>query len=110
MLSWIAREDWIAATVSLLHAHLDGGGDAPTGAFNLTAPEPVDNARFTRALADALRRPALLAAPARVLALGLGDMATLLVDGQRVLPARLQARGFAFAWPQLEPYLDAVLR
>ena len=110
VLSWIAREDWVAAALSLLHAHLDGDTDAPTGAFNLTAPEPVDNARFTRALADALRRPALLAAPARVLELGLGDMATLLVDGQRVLPARLQARGFAFAWPQLEPYLESVLR
>ncbi|MDC7806108.1 TIGR01777 family oxidoreductase [Luteimonas sp BLCC-B24] len=110
VLSWIAREDWVAATLSLLHAHLDGHANAPTGAFNLTAPEPVDNARFTRALADALRRPALLAAPARVLALGLGDMATLLVDGQRVLPARLQARDFAFTWPTLEPYLDDVLR
>lgn len=110
VLSWIAREDWIDAAVSLLRAHLDGAADAPTGAFNLTAPEPVANARFTRALADALRRPALLAVPAKALELGLGEMATLLVDGQCVLPARLEQRGHAFAWPQLEPYLDSVLR
>lgn len=110
VLSWIAREDWVDAAVSLLRAHLDGAADAPTGAFNLTAPEPVANARFTRALADALRRPALLAVPAKALELGLGEMATLLVDGQCVLPARLQQRGHAFAWPQLEPYLDSVLR
>lgn len=110
VLSWIAREDWIDATVALLRAHLDGAADAPTGAFNLTAPAPVANTRFTRALADALRRPALLSVPAKVLELGLGEMATLLVDGQCVLPARLQQRGHAFAWPQLEPYLESALR
>jgi len=110
VLSWIAREDWIGAAVSLLRAHLEGAAYAPTGAFNLTAPEPVGNTRFTRALADALRRPALLAVPAKALELGLGEMATLLVDGQCVLPARLQQRGHAFAWPQLEPYLESVLR
>jgi len=110
VLSWIAREDWIDAAVSLLCAHLDGAADAPTGAFNLTAPEPITNARFTRALADALRRPALLAVPAKALELGLGEMATLLVDGQCVLPARLQQRGHAFAWPTLEPYLESALR
>lgn len=110
VLSWIAREDWVEAAVGLLRAHLDGVADAPTGAFNLTAPEPVSNRRFTRALADALRRPALLVAPRKALELGLGDMATLLVDGQRVLPARLQQRGHAFAWPELEAYLESVLR
>ena len=47
VLSWIAREDWIDAAVSLLRAHLDGEADAPTGAFNLTAPE-----RITRELLD----------------------------------------------------------
>lgn len=110
MLSWIAREDWIAAAVSLLRAHLNDAADAPIGAFNLTAPEPVPNTRFTRALADALRRPAFLAMPAKALELGLGEMATLLVDGQCVLPARLQQSGHAFAWPKLEPYLESVLR
>lgn len=110
MLSWIAREDWVAAVLALLHAHLRGEPQAPVGAFNLTAPEPVDNIGFTRALADALRRPVLLTVPARALALGLGEMATLLVDGQRVLPARLLASSFEFAWPRLAPYLDAELR
>lgn len=110
VLSWIAREDWIDASMALLRPHLDGDADAPTGAFNLTAPEPVSNSRFTRAVADALRRPALLAVPRKALELGLGEMATLLVDGQRVLPARLQQRGHTFAWPELEAYLASVLR
>ncbi|WP_337244545.1 TIGR01777 family oxidoreductase [Luteimonas sp. gir] len=110
MLSWIAREDWVAAVLALLYAHLRGEPQAPVGACNLTAPEPVDNTGFTRALADALRRPVVLAVPARALVLGLGEMATLLVDGQRVLPARLLASGFEFAWPRLAPYLDAELR
>ncbi|PBJ83533.1 TIGR01777 family protein [Lysobacteraceae bacterium NML93-0399] len=110
VLSWIAREDWVSAVMMLLRVHLDGGSGAPTGAINLTAPEPVDNARFTRALADALRRPALLTAPSKVLELGLGDMSTLLLDGQRVLPGRLQRHGFEFEWPQLETYLQSVLR
>ncbi|NYZ62360.1 TIGR01777 family oxidoreductase [Luteimonas deserti] len=102
VLSWISRDDWVSAAHALLMAHLEPGRDAPVGAFNLTAPEPVDNARFTRALADALRRPALLAVPERALRLGLGEMATLLVDGQRVLPERLLARDFGFAHPRIE--------
>ncbi|ATD68454.1 TIGR01777 family protein [Luteimonas chenhongjianii] len=109
-LSWISREDWVCAVIALLRAHVDGDAQAPAGPFNLTAPEPVDNAGFTRAMADALRRRAVLAIPAPALRAGLGEMSTLLIDGQRVLPARLQQRGHVFAWPELAPYLASVLR
>ncbi|MCD9027089.1 TIGR01777 family oxidoreductase [Luteimonas sp. BDR2-5] len=110
VLSWVARDDWVEAVMSLLLAHLEGDAAPPAGAFNLTAPVAVDNAAFTRALAHALRRPALLAVPRGALELALGEMATLLLDGQRVVPARLQRSGFVFAWPELGPWLDAQLR
>ncbi|NLC62226.1 MAG: TIGR01777 family protein [Gammaproteobacteria bacterium] len=109
VLSWISRRDWVEAVRSLLLQHLDGTRSAPVGPVNVTAPEPVTNAQFTRALAHALRRPAGLALPAPVLRLGLGEMSTLLLEGQRVLPERLQQSGFVFRHPQLNPYLDTAL-
>ena len=109
VLSWIAREDWVEVTRVLIRRHLDGAGDAPVGPVNLTAPEPVSNAGFTRALGRALRRPTLFPVPAPLLKLALGEMATLLLDGQRVLPQRLRQAGFEFRHPRLEPYLQSAL-
>ncbi|WP_101925740.1 MULTISPECIES: TIGR01777 family oxidoreductase [Luteimonas] len=111
ILSWIAREDWVEAALQLVQAHLTPtpATPVPVGAFNLTAPGAVDNASFTRTLAGALHRPAVFVVPARALRLGLGEMSTLLLDGQRVAPARLQERGFVFAWPELAPYLASQL-
>lgn len=94
-LSWIAREDLVTLIRHLL------ADDALSGVFNATAPTPVTNAEFTRALADALHRPALVPVPALALRLALGEMSGLLLGGQRVLPARLEAAGFAFAAPTL---------
>ncbi|NZA28625.1 TIGR01777 family protein [Luteimonas sp. SJ-92] len=109
VLSWIAREDWVEAVRSLLHRHLDDDAAAPDGPVNLTAPQPATNAEFTAALAGALRRPALLPLPAPLLRLGFGEMATLLLDGQRVLPQRLTQAGFRFLHPRLEDALRAQL-
>lgn len=109
MLSWVARDDWVEVVRILIRRHLDGAGDAPVGPVNLTAPEPVSNAGFTRALGEALHRPAVLAVPASVLGLALGEMSTLLLDGQRAIPQRLQQAGFQFHHPGLQPYLQSVL-
>lgn len=109
-LSWVARADWVEAVRALLLRHLDGAEDAPVGPVNLTAPEPVSNAGFTRALGRALRRPTVFAVPAPVLKLALGEMSTLLLDGQRVLPRRLQQAGFLFRHPGLETYLQSAFR
>lgn len=76
------------------------------GPFNLTAPEPVTNAVFTKTLAHALRRPAVMRMPAPALRLILGDMAHLLLTGQRAVPRALQAAGFEFAFPELGDALD----
>lgn len=94
-LSWIGRADLVALILWLLR------DDAPAGVFNATAPEPVTNAAFTRALAAALGRPAWLPVPAPALRLAMGEMSGLLLGGQKVVPARLEALGFAFATPTL---------
>jgi uncharacterized protein (TIGR01777 family) len=102
-MSWIERDDlvrliaYVIATPSL------------RGAVNATAPAPVTNASFTRALGRALHCPAFLPIPAALLRLG-GDMAReLLVGGQRVLPARLEASGFVFMHRTLESALAPML-
>lgn len=102
-LSWVHRDDHVAMTDRLLsHPHL-------SGVFNATAPHPVTNAEFTACLARLLRRPAFLPVPALPLRLLLGEMAQLLLGGQRVLPARWQRENFSFRHPHLEDALRAAL-
>lgn len=94
-LSWIGRGDVVAAIRRML------ADSALQGVYNVTAPAPVTNTDFTRELAAALRRPALLPVPAVALKLSLGEMSGLLLGGQKVLPARLEQAGFTFAAPTL---------
>ena len=100
--SWIHLEDEIGI---YLHA-LDGA----SGALNATAPNPVTNAEFTRALARAVRRPALFPVPSPAAALLLGEGAYVITEGQRVLPAATQASGYAFRHPELDEALRSLLR
>ncbi|WP_347259774.1 TIGR01777 family oxidoreductase [Rudaea sp.] len=102
-MSWIARED----EVRLIRWLIDT--ESAQGAYNATAPMPVTNADFTRALGAALHRPAILPAPAFALRLMLGEMADLLLTGQRVIPARAQAQGFKFLRGDLAAALNAIL-
>jgi len=69
------------------------------GPVNLTCPEPVTNRDFARELGRALRRPALLPAPAPALRLALGGFADSILMSQRVLPKALLAAGFRFEHP-----------
>ena len=95
-MSWIDLDDLVAMLLwSLEHASV-------RGVYNATAPTPRTNAEFTRALASALRRPAILPAPAFALRLVLGEAAQILLEGQRVLPRRALAEGFVFQEPELE--------
>ncbi|MCW5893898.1 MAG: TIGR01777 family oxidoreductase [bacterium] len=97
--SWIHRDDVVALVLAAL-------GDATwCGAVNATAPHPVTNATFARALGRVLRRPAVLPVPAFVLRLLVGEMATMLLTGQRVLPAVATAHGFVFRFPDLDAAL-----
>lgn len=103
-MSWVHIEDHIAMQLRLL---LD---DQLSGAFNLTAPEPVTNREFTAELAAVLHRPAAFVAPASLLKLSLGEAASLLLEGQRVLPVRMQAAGFNFRFPTLIAALQDLLK
>jgi uncharacterized protein (TIGR01777 family) len=100
-MSWIHRDD----VVGLVLAALDG--TAYAGPVNATAPTPVRNRDFTAALAAAVHRPAVMPVPGLVLRLALGDMAELLLTGQRVVPAVATGAGYAFKYPELGPAIAA---
>lgn len=102
-MSWIARDDLVRL---IAHAIATPGLDGPV---NATAPMPATNAAFAKALGAALRRPAVLPLPAFAVRL-LGDFGKeLLLGGQRVLPKKALASGFAFSHPTLPAALDAML-
>lgn len=104
--SWIAIDDEIAAITHLLTADV-------AGPVNLTAPEPVTNAEFTRTLGQVLRRPTFMPIPKFGPRLVLGDELAdnLLFTGQKVHPSVLEAEpGFDFRFPQLEGALRHLLR
>jgi uncharacterized protein (TIGR01777 family) len=98
-LSWIHRTDWVELIVWLMEH------DA-TGPFNGTAPEPVTNRDFSRALGRALHRPALFPVPGFALRLAVGELADMLLTGQRVVPAHALARGFRFRFPTIDAALS----
>jgi len=102
-MSWIARAD-ILALIRWLIDH-----DSARGAYNGTAPAAVTNAEFARALGAALHRPAVLPTPAFALRLLFGEMADILLTGQRVVPKRATAEGFKFKYPELPSALSSVL-
>jgi uncharacterized protein (TIGR01777 family) len=102
-MSWIHRKDWVGLATWALQT------DSVSGPVNLTAPEPVTNAEFSRALGRVLHRPAFMPAPAFAMRLALGEMAdALLLSGQRVVPAKAQARGYQFQFATLEPALREI--
>jgi len=102
-MSWIALEDLQGV---FLRALRDPGWK---GVYNAVAPNPVTNAEFTKALGKVLRRPTILPVPAFALRALFGEMASMLLAGQRVRPRALERAGFEFAHPQLEGALRAAL-
>jgi len=103
-MSWIHCEDYLNAVLTLLD------DTSATGSYNLTAPQPVTNADFTRSLSRAVHRPALFVAPAWLLRLTMGERSDLLLGGQRVLPTRLLTRGFHFHYPDLASALANLIK
>ena len=98
-LSWIHRDDVLA----LIHAALRD--PQMHGIYNATAPETIAQATFVATAGKLLHRPVWLPVPAAPLRWAMGEMAQLFVDGQNVVPARLQQQGFAFKYPTLEQAL-----
>ena len=102
--SWISIDDEIGAIEHLLTANV-------SGAVNLTAPNPVTNAEFTKVLASVLKRPAIVPVPtfAPKILLG-GELAdALLFTGQRVIPAALNASGYMFKHTTIESAFRSLL-
>jgi uncharacterized protein len=103
-MSWITLDDAIEIT------RLAIVSDALAGPVNVVAPNPVRNAEFTYALANALHRPAILPTPAFALRLALGEMADpLLLSSQRVRPERLLAINYSFRFADLTAALRSVI-
>jgi hypothetical protein len=100
---WIHREDMAAICQWLLE------NPRARGAYNASAPNPVTNAEFTRALGKALSRPTLLPMSATALKLLFGEMSELLLMSDRMLPQRLLAEGFRFRYQDLDGALAAII-
>jgi uncharacterized protein len=80
-----------------------------SGPYNVTLPEPVTNAEFTRVLGEVLGRPTVLRAPGIALRSALGQLAEQLLGDMYVVPARLIQQGFTFLHPDLESTLRSAL-
>jgi len=102
-MSWVHIQDYVALVLYLLR------DERMRGPFNMTAPQSATNAEFTNALARTLKRPAIFIAPGMMLRFAMGERAALLLEGQRVLPAKLTAAGCSFKFPELGGALDDLL-
>ncbi|MDE0264020.1 MAG: TIGR01777 family oxidoreductase [Bryobacterales bacterium] len=79
-----------------------------SGAVNGSAPDPVTNRHFTKALASAVGRPALFPAPAFALRVGLGEFSEVLLASQRAVPDKALSAGFEFEHPTIETALEGL--
>ncbi len=103
-MSWVALSDLLAAVFHIVEE------ETLKGPVNVVAPNPVRNTELTRALASALKRPAILSAPAFALHLALGQMANeMLLVSCRAIPEKLTATGFSFRDPEMGPALERML-
>jgi uncharacterized protein len=102
-ISWIHRDDVVGMIVAGVE------NERWSGAVNATAPEPLSNRDFSRALGRALKRPALLPVPGIALQLLYGEMAEIVTEGARVVPAKPLVLGYEFIHPRLDEALSAAL-
>ena len=100
---WIHVQDEVAAMRFLAE------NDDASGVYNLSAPNPVNNMDFTHKMARILQRPGIIPVPAIAFQLLFGEMSTVLLEGQRVVPQNLEEAGFEFNYAELEPALRQLL-
>lgn len=101
--SWIHPADEVAAIRFLIE------NERAVGPFNLCAPQPLTNAEFARVLGKVLGRPSWLPVPGFALKLALGEVASMVLDGQKALPRKLLDLGFRFRFPDAESALRDLL-
>jgi hypothetical protein len=94
-MSWISLTDAVNAILFAVER------SSLAGAVNVVAPDPITNSEFTRGMAVALGRPAVIPAPAFAIKLAFGEMAETVLGSQRVLPERLLGAGFPYIYPEL---------
>jgi uncharacterized protein len=102
-MAWIHLEDAVGLIEFALSSELKG-------AVNATAPNPVTNTEFTRELAAALHRPAILPVPKFALHLLFGEMAQIVYASQRVIPEAALQAGYQFRFPTLKGAILDILR
>ena len=103
-MSWISLDDEVGAITHLMDTK------SCNGAFNLTAPEPVTNREFAKTLGRTLKRPTILPLPGFMLRILFGSRAiSLMIEGQKVLPDRLQESGYIFNHSTLAEALKDLL-
>ena len=100
---WIHLDDVVGGMLRCID---DAGAQGPV---NLSAPSPATNADLSHALGRVLRRPAFLPVPGLAVTALYGEMAMIVLTGQRAIPAKLEQLGYAFKFPELEPALRDVL-
>ena len=103
-MSWIHHED----IVGILLLALDNA--AAAGPVNGTAPNPVTNRDFARALGRAVHRPTFLPTPGFALKAAMGEVADVVLAGQRVLPRRALELGYSFKFPTINAALGDILK
>jgi uncharacterized protein (TIGR01777 family) len=102
--SWIHIQDVVRLIGWLSH------GEKYSGAWNCTSPNPVTNAVLASSIGKALKRPSWLPVPSWVLKMLLGEMSSILLDGQQALPARALEEGFTFSYPTLDNALKDLFK
>lgn len=103
-MSWIHVADEIGAMRFLMDQK------TASGVHNLTAPNPLPNREVAKIIGRVMGRPSFMPAPEFVFKLAFGEVATIIVDGQRVLPRRLLDAGYKFRFPELEPALRDLIK
>ncbi|MBM7097733.1 MULTISPECIES: TIGR01777 family oxidoreductase [Alteribacter] len=102
-MSWVHIDDVVGSIVyAIEHREI-------SGPVNVTAPNPVQMKEFGKTLADVLDRPYWLPAPSIALKTILGDMSVLVLEGQKVLPDKLEKHDYPFEYRELKPALQDLL-
>jgi uncharacterized protein len=102
--SWIHIADEVAAIDFLIK------NPATEGIFNLTSPNPLTNDEFGKMIGKVMKRPHYFPVPAFAMRLALGEVASMVLEGQRVLPHRLMELGYQFIFPKLDDALNDLLK
>ncbi|GIK67088.1 MAG: epimerase [Chloroflexota bacterium] len=101
---WIHIDDEIKAIRFLIE------NEGAKGVFNVMAPNPLTNGDFTHEVGKIMQKPAVIPVPKLALQLMFGEMAIILIEGQRAIPKRLQEHNFEFVYPTVEPALKNLFK